>query len=751
MSAAPQTVRTDLRFAVKGMHCASCVARVEDALRQQAGVIDAAANLAREEARVVVEGDGFDADRLREALSRSGYELTPIDEATPRDTDADAAQAVREARRRMVSAALFTAPLFVLAMSGQELDAGRWLQWLLATPVVLVSGWVFHRGAWARARAGSANMDTLVSVGALSAYAASLAALVRGGPLFFETGAVIVTLILFGRWLETRAKQRASSAVAGLAALGVREALVRRDGREQRVPAETLVPGDVVVVRPGEGVPGDAVVIEGRSSVDESLLTGESIPVEKAPGDPIYGATVNQEGLLVGRIRAVKSDSALAQIVRAVEEAQASKAPVERLVDRVSSVFVPAVLLLSAFTLGAWLFIGAEAADALRAAVAVLVIACPCALGLATPTAVMVGSGRGAELGVLFKGAEVFERAHRVDTVVFDKTGTLTRGEMEVAGLACSDDEESFLLAVAAVEEACGHPIGQAVARAARDRGLRWKPPTEVEAVPGRGVRGRVEGIDAPVHIGRASWLEELGFGWPEALERARAEFEAAGQTTFAAGWDGRITGVLGVADAVRPTAAAAVRALRDEGTRVVMITGDGPRAARAIADPLGIDEVVAESLPAEKADHIARLQREGRRIAFVGDGINDSPALVRADLGIAIGSGAQIAVEAGDVVLPGADPMAAVTALRLARRTFRTIAQNLFWAFAYNAAALPLAALGKLDPMIAAGAMAFSSVSVVLNSLRLRRFRPAPQSPASGRSRTASRRAPTLESVETQ
>jgi cation-transporting ATPase V/Cu+-exporting ATPase len=714
---------TSLRFEVEGMHCASCVARVQETLRSQPGVREAAVNLARQEARVAVDPGQVDAARLEEAVEKIGFALRLVSEELPREEPSVRLAREAEAQKRLlIRAAIFTAPLFALGMSGIDTTWSRMLQWALATPVVLWFGAQFHRSALVRARSFDANMDSLVSLGTLAAYGSSLVALVVGGALFFESGAVIVTLILMGRTLETRAKGRASDAVARLAALGARDAVVLRDDDSQEsLPVESLRPGHRVLIAPGARVPSDAEVLEGHSAVDESMLTGESLPVDKQPGDPLYGATVNQNGRLLARVTRVGSDTALARIMRAVDQAQASKAPVERLVDRVAGVFVPVVLAVSAVTLVSWLWLGAGFAPAVANAVAVLVIACPCALGLATPTAVMVGSGRGAELGLLFKGAEIFERARRIDTVVFDKTGTLTRGAMQLAGVESLEEEETFLARVASLETESAHPVGEAVARGATERGVVLSRASEVEVVPGRGVRGRVGGT--LVQVGRPDWLEELALPCPESLLRARARFEAEGQTTVLAGWDGRVRGVLGVTDTPRESAAPAVAALRRLGARVVMITGDGRAPAAAVARRVGIEEVIAETLPEEKGDQIARLQQEGRVVAFVGDGINDAPALARADLGVAIGSGTEVAVESGDVVLLSGDLVGVVTALRLARRTFRTIAENLFWAFLYNSAAIPLAALGFLNPMLAAAAMSFSSVSVVLNSLRLRRF----------------------------
>jgi cation-transporting ATPase V len=597
---------------------------------------------------------------------------------------------------------------------------GGWLQALLATPVEFWLGAQFHRAALARARSLDTNMDTLVSVGTLAAYGYSCVALFQGAPLFFDTAAVIVTLILLGRTLEARAKGRASAAIRKLLELGVKEASLLRDGREVRIPIDQVTPGDLLVVRPGEKVPTDGVIVEGASSFDESMLTGESIPVDREPGEEVFGASVNGEGRVVIRATLVGNDTALAQIVRLVERAQASKAPVQHLVDRVAGVFVPVVLAIGALTLGAWLVLGADVAVSIRNAVAVLIIACPCALGLATPTAILVGTGRGAELGVLFKGSDVFERSRAVDVVLFDKTGTLTRGEMVLTDVVTdATNADVFLTRVASVENASEHPVARAVAAGAVERGIGLSEVGDFRAIPGRGVRGSIEGVE--IVVGRAGLAEELGLEISRVYRDAQARLESEGKTAFLGGWEGQVRGVIGVADTLRSTARETVAEIASLGIGVVMVTGDNRRTADAIAGQLGIEQVRAEVLPQEKADEVRRLREQGRVVAFVGDGINDAPALVEADLGMAVGTGTDVAIEAGNVVLRSGEPRLAALGLRLARRTFRTIAQNLFWAFCYNTAAIPLAAFGFLDPMIAAGTMALSSLSVVANSLRLR------------------------------
>ncbi len=709
-------------FDVEGMTCASCALRIERVLSRQEGVAAAAVSFAGQEARVETL-PGADVAALEAAVARIGYKAT---QALPEEQGASVVERYgTEARyqaRRLAGAALLTLPAFLISMLG-DMHATAWraVVWGLATPVEFVFGWQFHRNAAKRLRSFGAGMDTLVSLGTLAAYGYSVWAFFNQEHLYFETAAVIITFILLGRFFEARAKGRASRAVARLLELGAKEARVRRDGAEVSVPIAAVRPGDLMVVRPGERIPTDGRVVEGASSVDESMLTGESLPVPRGPGDPVFGATVNQHGQLVVEATKVGAGTALAQIVRLVEEAQATKAPIQHLADRIAGVFVPVVLGVAALTFGLWFGIGGEAGKAVQSAVAVLVIACPCALGLATPTAIMVGSGRGAELGVLFKGAEVFERSQLVDTVVFDKTGTLTRGAMTLRSLETAEDRNRALYLVGSLEAASEHPVGKAVALGAEEAGLDLGAVSGFAAVPGLGVRGTVDGVE--VLAGRPRLLEEAGWQVPEGLAAALAAMEDEGHTAFLAGWEGRARVALSVADGLRASAARAVAALQASGIEVAMLTGDNRRTAAAIAGQLGLTRVAAEVLPGGKADEVARLQAEGRTVAFVGDGINDAPALTRADLGMAVGTGTDVAIEAGDVVLMSGDPALARTALGLAGATFRTIRQNLFWAFGYNTAAIPLAAAGLLDPMIAAAAMALSSVSVVTNSLRLRRY----------------------------
>ncbi len=709
-------------FDVEGMTCASCALRIERILARQPGVDEAVVNFAGQEARVVLDPESGDVEQLKEAVQRIGYEISLAAPQAERATPGEryAAETAYQ-RRNLVAAAAFTIPLFLLSLVGGDSTVARVSQWLLATPVVFVFGRQFHRAAAKRLRSLAANMDTLISMGTLAAYFYSVWAIFAKESLFFETAAVIVTLILTGRFLEARAKGRASNAIGKLLELGAKEATLLRDGVEVAVPVNRVVPGDLMVVRPGAKIPTDGRITEGRSSFDESMLTGESVPVDKGPGDDVFGATINQQGRVVVEATRVGTDTALAQIVRLVEEAQATKAPVQRLADRVSGVFVPAVILIALATFAGWLISGSEPSAGLRNAVAVLIIACPCALGLATPTAIMVGSGRGAELGILFKDAEVFEGARAVDTVVFDKTGTLTKGVMSLAEIYVERDQELFLRLVASVEAASEHPVGRAVALGAEEQGVGLAPVEDFQALPGLGVRGTVDG--RKVLVGKAKLMADGGTAIPDRFLEALSDMENRGETAFLAGWDGEVRGALSVADTVRPTSAGAVRRLGALGTQIAMITGDNRRTAEAIAARLGIERVMAEVLPAEKSGEVALLQEGGERVAFVGDGVNDAPALTKADLGMAVGTGTDVAIEAGDIVLMSGDPALIPKALELARATFRTIRQNLFWAFAYNTAAIPLAVAGLLNPMVAAGAMAFSSISVVTNSLRLRRF----------------------------
>ena len=679
-------------------------------------------NLAGAEANVVFDRRLVEPGALEAAVRKIGYELTEVASEEERTSAKERfAEEARLQLRNVIGAGILTFPVAVLAMGGIDTAWSRVLQWLLATPVLFVFGWQFHRTAVLRAQSFDANMDTLVSLGTVAAYLFSIWSFFRGDELYFETASIIITFILLGRFFEAVAKGRASGAIARLLELGAKEARVLRDGAEVMIPIEEVARGDLLVVKPGEKIPVDGEISEGRSSIDESMLTGESLPVDHVPGDAVFGATINQQGRLVMRATRVGGETALAQIVRMVEDAQASKAPVQRLADRVARVFVPIVIAIALGTFAAWMLIGSELQDAVTAAIAVLIIACPCALGLATPIGIMVGSGRGAEIGVFFKRAETFEKSRKVDVVVFDKTGTLTDGLMSLSDVVTDEDEARFLYLTASVEAAGSHPIGKAVALGAEERDIELGAVEDFENFAGMGVRGTVDGEE--VLVGKPKLAADAGFVIPERYAEAMERLEGEAKTTFLAGWGGEVRGVIAVADSLKPSARSAVAELEKIGVEVVMLTGDNRRTAEAIAAEVGISRVLAEVLPQDKVAEIQRVQSEGRVVAFVGDGVNDAPALTQADLGVAIGTGTDVAIEAGDVVLMSGDPALVVRAMQLARRTFRTIIENLFWAFFYNVAAIPLAALGLLNPMIAAGAMAFSSVSVVANSLRLRRF----------------------------
>jgi Cu+-exporting ATPase len=734
-----------LDLPIAGMTCASCAARVEKRLNEIAGV-EAAVNYATERATVDYDPTTVAPTDLAAAVEAAGYQaLLPAEDGG--DEAAEELPDVTEAlRRRLAISAALSLPVLVISMvPALQFDYWQWLALQLATPVVVWGAWPFHEAAWRNLRHGAATMDTLISLGTLAAWLWSVYALFlgdagmtgmtmtielvpeRGGDsshIYLEVAAVVTTLILAGRYFEARAKRRAGAALTALLELGAKDvSLLDADGSERRVAIDELRAGDRFVTRPGEKIATDGVVEEGRSAVDMALVTGESVPVEVEPGSEVVGATVNAGGRLVVRATKVGADTALAQIARLVSDAQAGKAPVQRLADRVSAIFVPIVIALASATLGFWLGAGEGAAFAFSAAVAVLIIACPCALGLATPTALMVGTGRGAQLGLLIKGPEILESTRRVDTVVLDKTGTVTTGEMTLVGVAVADtDRDEALRVVGAVEDASEHPVAKAIAKAARAERGELAPLESFANREGMGVEGLVDG-DRAVVVGRPGLLDEWGLAVPGQLDAARRAAEAAGQTAVLAGWDGQVRAVLMVADAVKPTSAAAVAELKRLGLRPVLLTGDNRATAEAVAREVGIDDVIAEVLPADKAAVIARLQGEDRVVAMVGDGVNDAPALARADLGIAIGTGTDVAIEASDLTLVSGDLLGAGDAIRLSRATLRTIKQNLGWAFGYNVAALPLAAIGLLNPAIAAAAMALSSLSVVANALRLRSF----------------------------
>ncbi|MCA1677448.1 MAG: cadmium-translocating P-type ATPase [Actinobacteria bacterium] len=714
--------RCEVAFDVEGMSCTSCVPRIERALNSQDGVTHARVNYATAKAEVVFDPARIDAAQLKGAVARAGYGLVTPDDEPDRAQDAEAGE-LRSWLRRVALAWPLAAVVLVLSLTVMEQGWGRWLMFALTVPVQFVAGWPFLHAAALRARSRGASMDTLIAIGTLAAFAYSTVALVSGGDLYYDTAALIIAFLCLGRYFEARAKGRASSAIRKLLELGAREARLLVDGEERMVAVAEVRVGDLVRVRPGEKVPVDGDVLEGSAAVDESVLTGESVPVDKRPGDRVAGATINTNGSLTLRATAVGADTALAQIVRLVQQAQGAKAPVARLADRVSAVFVPIVLAIAALTFAAWALLASDPLAGLVAAVAVLIIACPCALGLATPTAILVGTGRGAQRGVLIKGGEVLENAKRIDTILFDKTGTLTHGQMTLTDIVPADGERDLdVLAVAgAVEALSEHPIASAIATTARDRGIELPDATDFRAIAGHGATATVNGRH--VAIGRRALMAEQHLMGCTDLDAAAAELEQQGRTAVLVGWGGRVRGVLAVADTVKPEAAQTVAALKTRGIEVAMITGDNVRTAHAIAAELGIDRVLAEVLPADKIEEVRRLQSEGRRVAMVGDGINDAPALVQADLGIAIGTGTDVAIESSDITLISGRLGGVVDAIDLARRTLRVIYQNLGWAFGYNVAAIPLAAAGVLSPIIASAAMAFSSVSVVSNSLRLRRF----------------------------
>ena len=728
-----------IELPIEGMTCASCAVRVERRLNKLDGVV-ASVNYATERATVEYE-PVVEVERLVEAVEAAGYAAAlPADEPDPAEDDPTAAL-----RLRLLLSAALSLPVLVIAMiPALQFDNWQWLSLQLATPVVLWGGWPFHRAAWTNLKHATATMDTLISVGTLAAWLWSLYALFLGdagingmrmefelipssgggaSEIYLETAAIVTTFILAGRYFEARAKRHAGAALQALLELGAKDvSVLDGDGAERRVPIGELQPGDRFVVRPGEKVATDGVVEEGHSAVDMSMLTGEPVPVEVGPGTGVAGATINAGGRLIVRATKVGADTALAQIAKLVTDAQSGKAPAQRLADRVSAVFVPVVFGIAVATLGFWLATGQSASFAFTSAVAVLIIACPCALGLATPTALLVGTGRGAQLGLLIKGPEILESTRRVDTIVLDKTGTVTTGRMSLVDVVTAGGVTAAdaLRLVGALEDASEHPIARAIAGEAAVEGV--LPPVHGFAShDGLGVEGVVEGHT--VVAGRPALLEHRGLPLPAELDAARAAAEAEGRTAIAAGWDGRAVAIFVVADTVKPTSAEAVAELRAMGLRTVLLTGDNETTARAVAAEVGIDEVIAEVMPADKADVVRRLQADGRVVAMAGDGVNDAPALAQADLGLSIGTGTDVAIEASDLTLVSGDLRAAPQAIALSRATLRTIKQNLGWAFGYNLAALPLAAVGLLNPVIASAAMALSSVSVVANALRLRRF----------------------------
>ncbi|MFJ7086443.1 heavy metal translocating P-type ATPase [Streptomyces griseus] len=757
---------TAVELAIGGMTCASCAARIEKKLNRMDGV-EATVNYATEKAKVTYQGAEVSVDDLIATVEATGYTARPpappappassgsngtetAGAAGPAGPAAESAEddGLTTLRQRLVTAVLLSVPVIAMAMvPALQFDYWQWLSLTLAAPVVTYAAWPFHRAAWTNAKHGAATMDTLISVGTSAAFLWSLWALFFGtagmvgmthpfeltiarsdgaGNIYLEAAAGVTAFILAGRYFEARSKRKAGAALKALMELGAKEVTVLRDGVETTIPTAALQVGDRFLVRPGEKIATDGTVVEGSSAVDASMLTGESVPVEVSAGDTVTGATLNAGGRLVVEATRVGADTQLARMARLVEDAQNGKASAQRLADRISAVFVPIVIALALATLGFWLGNDAGLTAAFTAAVAVLIIACPCALGLATPTALMVGTGRGAQLGILIKGPEVLETTRRVDTIVLDKTGTVTTGRMTLQTTHTTDTttEAEVLRLAGALENASEHPIAQAVATAATDATGPLPTPEDFANVPGLGVQGVVEGH--AVLVGREQLLAEWEIRLPAPLAEAKKAAEAAGRTAITVAWDGEARAVLEVADAVKDTSAEAVRRLRDLGLTPILLTGDNRAVAESVAAEVGIDEVYAEVMPQDKVDVVKRLQAEGRSVAMVGDGVNDAAALAQADLGLAMGTGTDAAIEAGDLTLVRGDLNAAADAIRLSRRTLSTIRTNLFWAFAYNVAALPLAAAGLLNPMIAGAAMAFSSVFVVGNSLRLRTFKGA-------------------------
>jgi P-type Cu+ transporter len=729
---------------ISGMTCAACAARIEKGLHKLPGVLEANVNLAMETATVEYDEGQVGVDDLIRQVEKLGYQAAAKDDQTDAEMVDRRAEEIDRQTGKFLFSLILSLPLLWAMVSHfsftsfiwlPEMFMNPWVQLALATPVQFIVGRQFYVGAYKALRNGSANMDVLVALGTSAAYFYSLYLAVRSigsgahmTELYFETSAVLITLILLGKLFEAKAKGRSSQAIRKLMGLRAKTAVVVRDGEELTIPVEDVRPGDIIHVKPGEKVPVDGIVLEGQSAVDESMLTGESVPVDKAAGDEVIGATLNKHGFLKVRATKVGKETALAQIIRVVEEAQGSKAPIQRLADSISGIFVPVVVGIALVTFAVWylLVTPGDFASALEKGIAVLVIACPCALGLATPTSIMAGSGRAAELGILFKGGEHLETAHKLDVIVLDKTGTVTKGEPALTDVLAYGMEEAELLAlVGAAEKHSEHPLAQAIVKGVVDRGVTLSGAADTfEAVPGFGIRAAVDGREVLVGTRRLLDRHQIPF---DQVAEAMARLEQEGKTAMLVAVDGRLAGLVAVADTIKPTSREAVQRLKAMGLEVVMITGDNRQTAEAIARQTGIDRVIAEVLPEGKADEVKKLQQQGRRVAMVGDGINDAPALATADIGMAIGTGTDVAMEAADITLMRGDLNGVADAILMSRKTIRNIKQNLFWAFAYNTLGIPVAALGFLAPWLAGAAMAFSSVSVVLNALRLQRVKLEP------------------------
>ncbi|MFE7331782.1 heavy metal translocating P-type ATPase [Streptomyces sp. NPDC057565] len=753
-TSAPPAGGPSVELDIGGMTCASCAMRIEKKLNKLDGIA-ATVNYATEKAKVTVP-EGYDPALLIAEVEKSGYTAAlPAPKATPKAAASgqnpdEADPELTSLRNRLVASVLLTVPVIAMAMIPVlQFTYWQWASLTLAAPVIVWAALPFHKAAWTNLKHGTATMDTLISMGTIAAFLWSLYALFFGtagtpgmthpfeltlapsdgaSNIYLEVAAGVTMFILAGRYFEKRSKRQAGAALRALLELGAKEVSVLRGGIETKIPVEDLNAGDEFIVRPGEKIATDGVVVSGTSAVDASMLTGESVPVEVSEGATVTGATVNAGGRLLVRATRVGSDTQLAQMAKLVEDAQTGKAEVQRLADKVSGVFVPIVIAIAVAALGAWLGAGFPVTAAFTAAVAVLVVACPCALGLATPTALLVGTGRGAQMGVLIKGPEVLESTRKVDTVVLDKTGTVTTGRMTLVDVVteAGTDRAELLRLAGALEDSSEHPIAQAIAKAATQEAGVLPAPEDFANVEGKGVQGVVDGH--AVLVGRESLLAEWSLYLSPEIAAAKTRAEGEGKTVVAVGWDGKARGVLMVADTVKPTSAAAITQLKSLGLTPVLLTGDNKAVARQIAAEVGIDEVIAEVLPKDKVDVVSRLQKEGKIVAMVGDGVNDAPALAQADLGLAMGTGTDVAIEASDITLVRGDLLSAVDAIRLSRKTLGTIKSNLFWAFAYNVAAIPVAALGLLNPMLAGAAMALSSVFVVGNSLRLRRFKTTTQ-----------------------